>query len=130
MLFAFGYAIVSTFILYLVYLLVSKKSDRFRIRKPLVISIVNFILTVSFLLFFIVSPTSFTADNTIDNTFLYVAFSIFASYFYLLIIPISGVHIIMALQKKVYVESINRYVLMLLSVFSMGIIIYISINIF
>jgi len=130
MLFAFLYVIISTLIIYGIYLLVSKKWNKLTVKNPLILSVINLILTLSFLALFIAIPSSFDTDVSINNPLIFMLFLIFATYFYLLIIPISGLHILLAITNQIYDKNIKKYLLILFSVLSMGIVLFISISIF
>lgn len=100
MVFALVYSIISTGIFVLVYLAVSKKWSRLTIRKPLIVSMVNFLLTVLVFSLFLFNPASFGSNVAIDNKADYILFSVFATYFYIFIIPLAGLQIVVTLKNN------------------------------
>lgn len=130
MLFISLYTIISVAVLYFPYLLISKKWNRFKITKPFTITLINFILTLLFFVMFITNPQSFSSDAEIGNKLLYVIFTIFVTYFYCLIIPISGINIIVIIKNSLYSGSIKKTTAILFSIISIILIAYISVNIF
>lgn len=100
-------------LLYLIYRNKVKKGtiekDKFLHNAPLIIGIINFVLAASFLLAYILNPTSFSSEQTIVSPVLYVLFTIFSTYFYVVAMPLSigSAGISTLLYKKSFISKKN-----------------------
>ena len=128
MLFAIGYTIIGTLALWGIYLFVSPKWPRFIMKNPLMLAVINGILSAAFLAMYLVNPGAFSAEAAVTNSAFAFIFTVFATYFYFFIIPISGLQIIVTLRNKLYNSLVKRYLTVLSDALSLVAIIYISVN--
>ncbi len=65
-----------------------------------IVGCINLGLVVIFLLLYLMDPSLFSKDTTINNSYIYVAFSILASYYYILAAPLSIASALIMLKNK------------------------------
>jgi glycerol uptake facilitator-like aquaporin len=65
------------------------KEKSFIINSPKIFGTINLILALVFGIWFIINPSVFSQNETIENKIVYILFSIFAMYFYVLALPLS-----------------------------------------
>lgn len=58
-------------------------------RIPPIVGLVNFILPSSFMTLYVLAPALFSPDQTISSPIMYVLFTLFSVYFYVLAMPLS-----------------------------------------
>lgn len=89
------------------------------LKIPPIAGVFNFVIAGAFLLLFILKPTAFSSEQTIQSPLMNVFFTIFSTYFYILALPLSlgYVGISILLKQKQYLVKGNYWV----SVFSNGI---------
>lgn len=130
MIIAILYTLISTGVLYLIYSFASKKWAKISIKKPFLLATLNAALSLTFLLLFVLKPSNFAQTATIESPVLSLLFTIFASYFYFLILPISGLQMIVIVKEKLYQNNLKRIFCLVENCLSIVSVLYISINIF
>lgn len=130
MMIALGYAIISTGVFLGIYWVLSKRISQLKIRKPFVLTVVNFLITVVILGLFLLNPEAFSEEAAIEPGVIYILFSIFATYFYLIIIPLAGIQTIITLKNNLYRNRSKKYMVVGCNIFTICGIIYLSSSIF
>lgn len=87
MIITLGYTLVGGGLLYLLEKYIMKKKDLKRFHS--FFGFINVCLACFFLILYFINPSIFSTNTGINNQFLYICFSVLASYYYILAAPIS-----------------------------------------
>lgn len=100
MLITLVYTIIGGVVFYLIekVIIKRKKTDLRSFHK--IIGCINLCLAVVFLGIYFVFPNMFSNDVNISNQFIYICFSILASYYYILAAPLSIANVFIILKTK------------------------------
>lgn len=89
MIITIGYVLVGGGVLYIIESLIMKKKQIDLSRLHSIFGFINFGLACLFLVLYFINPSLFSTNTGIENQFLYICFSVLASYYYILAAPIS-----------------------------------------
>ncbi|MBS7575958.1 MULTISPECIES: hypothetical protein [unclassified Enterococcus] len=89
MLMTLSYLATGGLILFLIESLIIKKKGWDLDRFHQIIGTINLCLVIFFLMLYLLSPDLFSSDVKIKNQFIYICFTILASYYYFLAAPLS-----------------------------------------
>lgn len=110
---------IASFAFFLVYKRSVKKMGNrlmkksFIMKTPKIFGSINIFLAVFFGIWFIVNPSAFSQDTSIDNKVVFILLSIFYTYFYILALPLSiGSTTLTILLKKIVSKTRFLYCLL------------------
>ena len=100
MLISLSYSIIGGLILYLIEKMVMRKKETDLYSFHKITGIINLCLAIFFLILYLLFPDMFSENVKINNQFIYICFSILASYYYILAAPLSMANSLAILKIK------------------------------
>ena len=82
------------------------KEKSFTINAPKIFGTINIFLVLVFGLWFVINPSHFSQNETIDNKIVFILFSIFVMYFYVLALPLSIGSVSLTLLLKKHINKL------------------------